>query len=80
MERNILKRLRKRFQKEEFGDKNPCYNKIWIVKDKQNKRINLLDLDKYIKEGWKKGRYVSNETRRKQSEAARQRDEKGRFI
>lgn len=62
------------------ADKNPCYNKIWITKDTSNKRIDSSELDKYTSEGWKKGRYVSEETRKRHSKVKRNRDELGHFI
>ena len=51
-----------------LGSNNPGANKIWITKDNKNKRVHPSELDVYIKEGWKKGRYVTDETRRKCSE------------
>ena len=41
-----------------IGDKNSQYNTCWIHNDelKQNKKIKKEDLEKYISEGWIKGR------------------------
>ena len=65
-----------------LGSNNPCYKKIWITKDGINKRVNPAELNVYISEGWKKGRYVSDETRRKHSESCsiRERDSSGKFL
>ena len=51
-----------------LGSNNPGANKIWITRGTQNKRVHPSELDVYIQEGWKKGRYVTDETRRKCSE------------
>ena len=51
-----------------LGDRNPGANKVWITKNGENKRVHPDELDVYIQEGWKKGRYVTDETRRKCSE------------
>lgn len=51
-----------------MGSKNPGAGKVWITKDNKNKRVHPSELDVYIKKGWKKGRYVTDETRRKCSE------------
>ena len=59
---------KKRISESRMGPKNPGAGKIWITKDTQNKRVLPSELNVYIKEGWKKGRYVTDETRRKCSE------------
>lgn len=56
-----------------MGSKNPGAGKVWITKDSKNKRVHPNELDVYIQEGWKKGRYVTDETRRKCSESHRRR-------
>jgi len=48
------------------GEKNGMFGKVWITKDNKNKHINPDDILKYKKNGWKKGFFVSNETREKQ--------------
>lgn len=38
------------------GETNSQYGTCWITKDNENKKINKEDLDKWINEGWVKGR------------------------
>jgi group I intron endonuclease len=45
----------------------------WIYKDKKSKMILVRDLEKYTKEGWNKGHYISIETRIKISNSLKNR-------
>lgn len=38
------------------GEKNSQYQTCWIYKDNENKKIKIKDLQKYINDGWVKGR------------------------
>lgn len=73
---------KRKLSESRMGADNPCYSKIWITNGTQNKRVNSSELNAYIEEGWKKGRSVSNETRRRHAEAAksRYRDSSGKFL
>lgn len=73
---------RRKISESRLGDKNPGANKIWITNGVQNKRVSVELLSVYTNEGWKKGRSVSDETRRKHAESAksRGRDSKGKFL
>lgn len=42
-------------------------NSCWISKDGECKKIFVSELEQYIKEGWKKGKLISEETKRKMS-------------
>lgn len=73
---------KKKISESRIGDKNPGANKIWITNGVQNKRVSPESLDVYINEGWRKGRLVSDETKRKHAEStkSRSRDSKGKFL
>ena len=65
------------------GEKNPCYNKKWITKGTENRRVLEEELNDYFKDGWVLGRYVSQSTRDKQRENALKRsrgEHNGRFL
>lgn len=65
------------------GDKNPGFNKKWIYKGEVSKRVLEEDLEYYINDGWRLGRYVSQETRNKHREIALKRERgehNGRFL
>lgn len=40
------------------GEKNSQYGTCWITKEKENKKIKKEDLEKYLADGWVKGRYI----------------------
>jgi hypothetical protein len=44
------------------GEKNSCYGMIWIYNEKlqESKKIKKDDLNKYLNDGWMKGRKMFN--------------------
>jgi hypothetical protein len=44
---------------------------IWVTKKEQNKFVDILELQKYLSEGWATGRYFSPDHRRKNSEGVK---------
>lgn len=72
---------RKKISEGRTGNKNPCSGKVWIMNGSESKRVSKSELQKYLDEGWIKGRYVSSETRRKHAESVKERrGENGKFI
>ena len=53
-------KMRKAHIGKHVGEKNQNYGKCWITKDEMNKSIPKKDLEKWIAEGWVKGRYAGN--------------------
>lgn len=43
------------------GTKNSQYGKCWVTKGKENRSIKKEELDVYLADGWRKGRYFSTE-------------------
>jgi len=39
-----------------LGESNSQYGTCWIIRNEENKKINKKELNKYLKEGWIKGR------------------------
>ena len=44
--------------KHQQGERNSHYGTCWVTKDFENKCVKIIELDKYIANGWKKGRYI----------------------
>ena len=40
------------------GEKNSSYGTVWITNGCINKKIQLVDLDSFLLEGWRKGRVL----------------------
>lgn len=49
--------------KDQIGEKNSQYGTCWITKNGVDKKIKKEETEKYLEEGWKRGRFV-NETER----------------
>lgn len=43
------------------GEKNSQYGTCWITKDAIDKKVPKIVIDEYLKDGWKRGRYVNKE-------------------
>lgn len=41
-----------------IGETNSQYGTCWVTKDSINKKINSIELESYINDGWSKGRYT----------------------
>lgn len=54
------------------GNANSQFGTTWVTKDCVNKKIKKSDIDDYILNGWKKGLYVSKETKEKLSLKAKE--------
>jgi hypothetical protein len=55
-----------------LGETNSQYGTTWITKDSINKKIKKEEIDYYFSIGWVKGLYVSNETKEKLRNKAKQ--------
>jgi hypothetical protein len=42
-----------------LGKENSQFGTCWIYSEVENKKINKLDLDKYLSSGWTKGRKMN---------------------
>ena len=64
------------------GENNPGYGMIWVTKNQKNIRILPNELNYYILNGYSKGMFKSEETRKKMSNFAnkRPRGERNVFI
>lgn len=64
------------------GDKNPAYRKVWMTNRIVDRRVPEEEVPEMIKQGFVRGRKVSDSARKKMSESQgkRSRDEKGRWI
>ena len=45
---------------DQIGEKNSQYGTCWITKFNENKKIKTEELDKYISNGWKRGRHFAD--------------------
>ena len=60
--------FKKKISDGRLGDKNPCYNKIWITNDIDNKRVYEEDfITVYQLQGYRRGRKVSDTTKERMS-------------
>lgn len=64
------------------GEKNPAYHKVWVTNQVIDRRVSEEEVPEMIKQGFVRGRKVSDSTRKKMSDSQskRSRDEKGRWI
>lgn len=64
------------------GDKNPAYKKVWMTNGEIDRRVSEEEVDDMIKQGFRRGRLVSDKARKRMSESQskRSRDQKGRWI
>lgn len=46
--------------KHQVGENNSQYGKCWITKDDKSKKVKTDELEKYLMEGWIKGRVIEN--------------------
>lgn len=51
------------------GEKNSQYGTCWVTKNCLNKKIDKKDLEHFLNDGWKKGRYVNKENIKYQTDS-----------
>lgn len=62
LEGEALEKLKRSFDKikHQQGKNNSQFGTCWITKDNKSMRINKNDLNRYVSDGWTKGRIITN--------------------